>query len=54
MDELLEDLRDGIEIIEEKEEYEYGRVGWIMNSEGNRIELGNLLVKNSDIKLLIN
>ncbi len=29
MDELLEDLRDGIEIIEEKEEYEYGKFGWL-------------------------
>ncbi len=39
LDELLEDLRDGIEIIEEKEEHEYGKFGWIMDPEGNWIKL---------------
>jgi predicted enzyme related to lactoylglutathione lyase len=37
---LLEQLRDeGVEVDERTEEYEYGRFGWIMDPEGNRIEL---------------
>lgn len=40
LDELLEDLqKEGVEIVGEKEEYEYGKFGWIMDPEGNKIEL---------------
>ncbi|MEP6820370.1 MAG: VOC family protein [bacterium] len=38
--ELLKQLRsEGVEVDERTEEYEYGRFGWIMDPEGNRIEL---------------
>lgn len=37
---LLEELRkEGIEIVGEIEEYSYGKFGWIMDPEGNKIEL---------------
>ena len=37
---LLEQLRsEGVEVDERTEAYEYGRFGWIMDPEGNRIEL---------------
>ena len=37
---LLEQLRkEGVEVDDKVEEYEYGRFGWIMDPEGNRIEL---------------
>lgn len=37
---LLEQLRiEGVEVDERTGEYEYGRFGWIMDPEGNRIEL---------------
>ena len=37
---LLEQLRnEDVEVDERTEEYEYGRFGWIMDPEGNRIEL---------------
>ena len=37
---LLELLRsEGVEADEHKEELEYGRFAWIMDPEGNRIEL---------------
>jgi len=40
LDGLLEELKkDGVEIVGEKEEYEYGKFGWIMDPEGNKIEL---------------
>ncbi len=36
---LLEQLRsEGVTVDERVEEYEYGRFGWIMDPEGNRIE----------------
>ena len=38
--ELLETLKkEGVEIVGEIEEYEYGKFGWIMDPEGNKIEL---------------
>jgi predicted enzyme related to lactoylglutathione lyase len=38
--ELLETLeKEGIEIAGEIEEYPYGKFGWIMDPEGNKIEL---------------
>ena len=40
LDGLLEALRkEGVEVDEKVEEYEYGRFGWINDPEGNRIEL---------------
>jgi len=40
LDRLLEVLRqEGVEIDERREEYSYGRFAWIMDPEGNRIEL---------------
>jgi predicted enzyme related to lactoylglutathione lyase len=40
LDRLLRQLRnEGVEVDDRIEEYEYGRFGWIMDPEGNRIEL---------------
>jgi len=40
LDRLLEVLRqEGVEVDEHREEYSYGRFAWIMDPEGNRIEL---------------
>jgi predicted enzyme related to lactoylglutathione lyase len=40
LDGLLKALKDeGVEIDPHREEYEYGRFAWIMEPEGNRIEL---------------
>jgi predicted enzyme related to lactoylglutathione lyase len=40
LEKLLEVLKkEGVEIIGEMEEYEYGKFGWIMDPEGNKIEL---------------
>ena len=40
LDGLLRVLREeGVEIDEHREEYEYGRFAWILDPEGNRIEL---------------
>lgn len=40
LDELLKVLRDeGVTIIGEVEEYPYGKFGWIVDPEGNKIEL---------------
>jgi predicted enzyme related to lactoylglutathione lyase len=37
---LLDALRaEGVQIVGEMEEYPYGRFGWIMDPEGNKIEL---------------
>jgi len=37
---LIGQLREeGIEVVGEIEEYEYGKFGWIMDPEGNKIEL---------------
>jgi len=39
LDELIEELKkEGIEVLG-KEDYDYGRFAWIMDPEGNRIEL---------------
>ena len=38
--ELLEDLKKkGVEIVGEMEEYEYGKFAWILDPEGNKLEL---------------
>ena len=40
LEKLLEVLKEeGVEIVGEMEEYEYGKFGWIMDPEGNKIEL---------------
>lgn len=40
LEKLLEVLRDeGVTVVGEIEEYEYGKFGWIMDPEGNKIEL---------------
>jgi len=40
LDALLEILRaEGVEIDPKREDYDYGRFAWIMDPEGNRIEL---------------
>lgn len=37
---LLKKLKEeGVEIIGEMQEYEYGKFGWVMDPEGNKIEL---------------
>lgn len=41
LDALLAELRSaGVAVDDRVEEYEYGRFAWIMDPEGNRIELG--------------
>ncbi|WP_025741274.1 VOC family protein [Aquimarina pacifica] len=38
--ELLETLKnEGVTVIDKIEEYEYGKFGWIIDPEGNKIEL---------------
>ncbi len=38
--ELLKVLKDeGVTIVVEMEEYEYGKFGWILDNEGNKIDL---------------
>jgi predicted enzyme related to lactoylglutathione lyase len=40
LDALLERLREaGVEILPKREEYDYGRFAWIVDPEGNRVEL---------------
>ena len=40
LDALLEALRaEGVTIQEKSEDYEYGRFAWIMDPEGNKVEL---------------
>lgn len=40
LDAMLDKLRrEGVQVDERVEEYEYGRFGWAMDPEGNRIEL---------------
>jgi predicted enzyme related to lactoylglutathione lyase len=40
LDRLLERLRgEGVWIAPNREDYDYGRFAWIMDPEGNRIEL---------------
>jgi len=37
---LLKVLKtEGVTIVGEMEEYDYGKFGWILDSEGNKIEL---------------
>ena len=40
LDELLKVLREeGVTVIDKVEEVPYGKFGWIMDPEGNKIEL---------------
>jgi hypothetical protein len=44
---LLEELiKEGIDQVGEVEEYSYGKFGWIMDPEGNKIELWNMMIKH--------
>jgi predicted enzyme related to lactoylglutathione lyase len=37
---LMEELKkEGVQIVGEIEEYSYGKFGWIVDPEGNKIEL---------------
>ena len=37
--ELLATLKEEVTIVGEMEEYEYGKFGWILDNDGNKIEL---------------
>jgi predicted enzyme related to lactoylglutathione lyase len=40
LDALLEELqREGVEIVRQREESEYGKFAWIVDPDGNRVEL---------------
>ena len=40
LDSLLAELRrEGVTVLDKVEEHEYGRFGWIVDPEGNRVEL---------------
>lgn len=40
LDELLTELqKEGVQIVGEKEEHDYGKFAWIVDPEGNKIEL---------------
>jgi len=40
LDELLKTLRaEGVHVFDETEDGDYGKFGWILDSEGNKIEL---------------
>jgi len=40
LDGLLDQLkREGVKVDDKREEYDYGKFGWIIDPEGNRIEL---------------
>lgn len=40
LDELLETLKqEGVQVIDNTESYDYGKFGWIVDLEGNKIEL---------------
>ena len=40
LDELVKALREeGVHVFDETEEHEYGKFGWILDPEGNKIEL---------------
>jgi predicted enzyme related to lactoylglutathione lyase len=36
---LIELEKEGVTIVGEVEEYEYGKFGWILDPEGNKLEL---------------
>ena len=47
--ELLEQLRsEGVTVDEKTGEYDYGKFGWIMDPEGNRIELWEPVVEPTE------
>ena len=40
LDALLKALREeGVQVDDKVEDYDYGKFGWIMDPEGNRVEL---------------
>jgi len=51
LDALLEVLRrEGVAVDPKREDYDYGRFGWIMDPEGNRIELWEPTPERKTIK----
>ena len=50
LDQLLEQLRkEGVEVDDKVEEYDFGKFGWIMDPEGNRIELWQPVDKKNNL-----
>ena len=48
LEELIKILKEeGVEVVGEIEEYPYGKFGWIMDPEGNKIELWEPIGENS-------
>lgn len=48
LEELLEELKEeGVQIVGGIEEYPYGKFGWIMDPDGNKIELWEPLDENA-------
>jgi predicted enzyme related to lactoylglutathione lyase len=48
LEELLAALKEeGVEVVGKMEEYPYGKFGWIMDPDGNKIELWEPLDENS-------
>ena len=46
--ELLEALKDeGVDLVGDIEEYSYGKFGWIMDPDGNKVELWEPMDENS-------
>lgn len=40
LEETLKELREaGVEVVGKVEEYDYGKFGWIIDAEGNKVEL---------------
>ena len=40
LEELIEQLKkEGVQVVGKIEKYEYGKFGWVMDPEGNEIEL---------------
>ena len=48
LEELLKVLKEeGVQVVGEMEEYPYGKFGWIMDPDGNKIELWEPLDENA-------
>jgi predicted enzyme related to lactoylglutathione lyase len=48
LEELLEVLKEeGVQVVGEIEEYPYGKFGWIMDPDGNKIELWEPMEENT-------
>jgi len=52
LDALLDELREaGVEVDVRVEQYEYGRFAWVMDPEGNRIELWEPAGERPELKI---